>query len=279
MGESTLSSRYTYTELLCDSNAATGAFAGTSSTSWPRFYFQQEEFHTAGIKVISADIPFVFDSISSDNNTFYLTTVSNGTVLMTIAPLTYNGPSLATALATTLNSTAPAGFTVTWNSVTSRFTITGPEAFTITMPTKSPKLNLGFPLGASSSTGFVLVSPLAAIPTGPLYLYVNSQTLGPSINSHTPDDAQQVNQICKISVNAQPGGAIFYNDPNPTQFFDIGPNEAHAFDLYLTLGNDQEQVPLDMKGVGFNVTLGLLNYREAGAPITARPARINFVRP
>lgn len=279
MGDSnSLSTKFSYTELLCDTAHGSAKSGSFPAADWAQFYFTQKEYIVAGIKVLKATIPFVFDTISEENNKFYFKTPAQLTdVLVAIPPGNYTGPSLATAFETVLNSVNP-GFTVVWNSTTYKFDISSATTSAIRFYGPSPKLMLGFPDGVTN-LGVNASSPNAALPTGPLYLFLNSTTLGPNVNCHAQDDTKNINQICSIPIEVNPGGLITYKDPNPQQFFDfISNGDFTNFDLYLTLGFDQEQTPLKMKGVGFNVTLGILQHRNGGAPINQRPGNISYLQ-
>lgn len=278
MGDLGLSSRFSYSELLCDSFTATASNNSSyDSTSWPRFFFNQQQFNGIGLKVLEATVPFIFDTINSSNNTFVIDNASNPATTLTIPAGTYTGPQLATALQTVLNTFDV--FTVSWNSDTSKFTITGDEAFNVTFTDTSPRQMLGMPLGTTYSTGNTLISPNAASPTGSLYLYINSEFFGPGIRCDSQDDERRINQICKIPINVQPGAVISFKNNYPDHFFDLRvQGNFSSFDLYITLGGDSMQRPVDMKGLGFSVTLGLLNHRGAGLPINQRPGAVNFLR-
>ena len=120
-----------------------------------------------------------------------------------------------------------------------------------------------------------IVSPLVPSPTGPYYLYLNSRTLGSLVNFNLADGAATGTgpELCRIPINTNFGGVISYTDPDPEKYFDffIG-NQISTFDFYLTLGTDQYQKPLDMKGVPWSVKLGLLCYRDANQNLGKRPA-------
>lgn len=281
MSDSTaLSAQFAYSELQCDSRGAASAYTSSvNPTSWPRFYFAQHQIQPKGIKVVSAQIPFVFDTISSANNKFYFKSSVFPEKQLALAAGTYTGPELAAELESVLNTQYfVAGWTVSWNSTTFKFSITGgsPPEFRFVDP--GPRLMLGFPLGTTVS-GTTLVSPYAASPTGDLFLYVNSDTLGPGVSNVSPDNSGRINQICKIPIDVQKGGLISYKDPNPDQFFDFpSSKDTTTFDLYLTLGYEQAEIPVDMKGLGFSITLGVLSYRTGGMSLLSRPGQTNFYR-
>jgi hypothetical protein len=269
MGDSSsLSSRFSYYELEIDSlGAVTSMAAGVQPSNWPQVFFNDTEYNPAGIKVISAEVPFVFDTISSSNNTFIIN-YGVGDVVVAITPGTYNSEELRIELQTRLLAIT-IGWTVSYNSFSFKYTIqyTGPWSITFTQFI-SPDINLGFADTTYVSTGNAITSPFAASASGPNYLYLNSNTIGPSIKSIIQDNSRNITQLCRIPISVQKGSLILYNDPNPNNFFDfVVGTQFGSFDLFLTLGYDQAQRPLDMKGLGFSCKIGLLNYRNGGIPI------------
>lgn len=288
MGE--LNPVYEYIELCLDSwdssSSAGAGFEGSSSPanqiqySWPQFYFNSKKPVVAAMKVISAEIPFVFDVINSRNNTFVYT-IGGVPTTITIPVGTYTGTSLATQLQTLL-AAVTAGMTVTWSDTTLRFTFTqtiSAVAWSLTFGSRlTPYSVIGFlPNTITSAVGVAstIVSPTVASVTGPYYLYLNSRTLGSMVNFNLPDGAATGAgpELCRIPINVNFGSVIFYNDPDPEKYFDffIG-NQITTFDFYLTLGSDQYQKPLDMKGAPWSLKIGMLCYRDATTNLGKRPA-------
>jgi hypothetical protein len=136
---------------------------------------------------------------------------------------------------------------------------------------------MGFLPGTTvGSTGpSSILSDIVANPTGPYYLYLNSRSIGSLINFNLPNDSAIGSgpEMCRIPINANFGEVIQYSDPDPEKYFDffIG-HQFNSFDLYLTLGSDQYQKPLDMKGAPWSIKLGVLVYREASQNLGKRPA-------
>lgn len=281
---------FEYVELNLDSwdSSTTGgtSFEGSASPtnqiqySWPQFYFTSKKIVVAGMKVLSAEIPFVFDTVTTRNNTFQFTLAGVPTTI-TIPPGTYTGATLATQLQTLIQVVSP-GFLVTWSSSTLRFTFTfsgGAFTWGFIFPAgrQSAYSLMGF-LPKTTTTLFnngSIVSPTVASPTGPYYLYLNSRTIGSLVNFNLPDGAATGSgpELCRIPINTNFGGVILYTDPDPEKYFDffIG-NQISSFDFYLTLGSDQNQKPLDMKAVPWSLKLGLLCYRDANSNLGKRPA-------
>lgn len=286
MGDYGLNQTFEYSELSLDSWDA-GSYGGSSNTtasefmkySWPQYYFTSKKENVAAIKILSAEIPFVFDVINVSNNTFTFT--DGGTpYTVSIPPGTYTGPQLATEL-TNLLSAISGGFTVTWNSDTLKFSFNhvGGGVWGLFFQSRfSPYSVLGFlPLVEYTNTGSSTIrSVIAAQVTGPYYLYLNSSKIGSLINFNLADNNPQGSgsgpQIAKIPINVNYGSIIFYQDPDPSKYFDFFTgHQFDSFDFYLTLGNDQNQVPLDMKGSPWSLKVALLTYRAASTNLFAKP--------
>jgi len=286
-----LNNTFEYIELCLDSwdASAAGGSAFENSTSpvnqikfsWPQFYFTQKNLVVAGMKIIAAEIPFVFDTVTPGNNTFIFT-VNGVQSTITIPVGTYTGTTLATQLQTLLAAVS-GGFLVTWSSTTLRFTFTfagGAVVWGFIFNSRATAYSLlGFlPSSTNTQTGNgSFSSSTVASPTGPYYLYVNSRSLGSLINFNLPDGAAPGigPELCRIPVSANFGELILYTDPDPEKYFDffIG-HQFNTFDFYLTLGSDQYQKPLDMKGAPWSLKLGLLVYRDASQNLGKRPAHM-----
>jgi hypothetical protein len=280
MGDYGLNETFEYSELCLDSWDATnpGAQSFESSASnpalikfsWPQYYFTDRQPRVAALKVVAAEIPFVYDVITPVNNTFLYTSNAVPSTI-TIPTGTYTGTSLATQLQTLLGGITP-GFLVTFSSTTLKFTFTYPNATAWSLffgSRKTAYSPMGFvPLDTTyTNTGIAstITSAIIAQITGPYYIYINSQQLGPLVNFNLCDSSIGTNrpEICKIQVNANPGEVIFYNDYCEKYFDYFTGLKFDSMDFYLTLGSDQYQKPLDLKGAPWSLTLGIISYRPA----------------
>lgn len=291
MGDYGINNSLEYVELCLDSSIAQGSgnngFINGSTQSvltpsryikysWPNFSFTSKKFVVAALKILTAEIPFIWDVISTGNNRFVY---DNGTARsIVITPGTYTGPQLATELQTRIQVFTP-GFTVTWNSSLLKFVFVDPinNNFSMTFADiNTPCRVMGFFPGLTVTAGFTgtIVSPAIAQVTGPYFLYLNSRKLGSLINVNTPDGTQVENTIlCRIPVTVNYGSIIFYNDHTDKYLdFFIG-NQFDNFDMYLTLGSDGYQLPLDMKGATWSVKMGMLIYRTATSDLYEKPSR------
>ncbi len=284
----------TYVELAVDSfdsTAAGGQFWKNTSSpsnelifSWPKFYWTEKAPNVVAMKIISAEIPNVWDAISLGNNTFVYTAAGVPNTI-TVPVGNYTGAALAANIQASIAAIS-AGFTVTWDAATSSFTFTQALAiaWSLSFPSKATLYYiLGFIAGSTNSAsgaGSSITSTVIANITGPYYLYLNSRTLGPLINFNLTDgnaNAAGGPQIARIPITVNKGSVIFYQDPNPDFFFDFFMNNAfETFDLYLSLGSDQEQTPLDMKGAPWSIKIGLLAYRSSTRDLSKKPDKRNF---
>jgi hypothetical protein len=176
-------------------------------------------------------------------------------------------------------------YTVKYNTITQKITVfnnevlTDPFAFTFgtTADTGelSPAMPLGFPVGATLTSGFqagvdadgnrgdFVVSPNAIMLTGPNYLYVNSRKLGSLVDLYLPQGARNLGngnagpQIAKIPVDKQPGDVMYYKDPDTMKWFDMeNLPQLTELDFYLTLGNTSQV--MDFNGQPFSLKLGII---------------------
>ena len=260
-----LDSEYQYTELLLDASVATQSGNGSSTpNNWPVFYFTTKTYNVAGVKVLRATIPNMHDNISPTANTFIYNNGVNNTI--TIAAGHPTGAQLATQLQTAISAIS-AGFTVTWANDLRQFTFTQnlAIAWSLRFPTTLSLYSIvGFAKDttySASGIGSTIVSPLKAMIDGALYYNLNSRVIGPYVECNASDTsgAGGINPtVCKIPIDQPKNSTIVFKDPSPTMWFDLVTPEISYLDFYLTLGADQNLIPVDMKGAPWSFTLGLL---------------------
>jgi len=272
-----------------------------NTTNWPLFTMGRPVETIAALKVLEVQIPFSYYIVHSLNNTFILQEqqssplpAPDGTYLfsftITIPPGNYTALTLATAVETALNAvttytasgvTVP--YSVTYNSTTKKYSVTanvveaGTFALVFGSPLdpgfSNPRYVLGYHAGyniAVPTTGpgvndFIAIGPLVAQVTGPNYLFLNSSLMGQQCKMFLPEGAfNQGNigpQIAKIPVNTNPGGIIYWQNPDPEKWFNLeNSNNINNIDFYCTLGN--EPTKIDFNGVSFSFTLGILFNRQ-----------------
>lgn len=247
----------------------------------------------AAIKVLEVQIPFSFYVFNTSNNTFYFSEPGSPAVLVTIPVGNYTTTTMSAMLATLLTAASPHArtYVVTFSGLgvgptTGKFTISNTSmlsTFTLTFgvagdsQNTNPSIFLGFNSGDNvSNASQVLEAPNVCLITGPNYLYVNSRNQGQLCNLYLPSGARNLGsgnqgpQMAKLPVNCQPGGVIYWSDPNPLMWFDLEsmPNLANI-DFYLTLGNTSGQTPLKLNGLGFSLKIGFLLNRMTLSNVTA----------
>jgi len=299
-----LNDSYDYYEIFLDSYDASltsnGAFASTDA---PLFRLNEPVTSIAAIKIIEVQVPFSFYVCNSSNNTFLLTDDLVTDAVVTITPGNYSSTTMATQLKTALELASPGRvYTVTYAGAsaspnTGKFTVSndagGINTFTLTfgsatdLGATNPRYLLGMGPGANTSTtSQVLVAPNVAAISGPNYLYVNCRTFGPVVRSVLPDGAVSLGggahgpQIAKIPISVQPGGVIYWSDPDPQKWFSLD-NLAllTQIDLYLTLGNNTMPAVAQLNGSSFSVKLGLLTNKSQIDNVQGRNLNTDVVMP
>lgn len=279
---------YDYTEIYLDSRNSSSTDGATSNLNYPTFYFDDPATDIAYIKVLEAQIPFSYFVVNTSNNTFTLTEgVSSATV--TIPPGNYNSSLMATALGTALTTASPTTktYTVTFSSLTQKFTIVvSAGTFSLTFGTSddigvsNPRLVLGFGPATTASSGTTLVATYTANLTGSNYLFLCSDVLGINMETYLPNQSQNKGskgpQIACIPINVNPGDVIFYTDPIHDLWFSVeNLFSLRKLDMYCTLGPSPQK--LDFQGQSFSVKLGLMinktintRYKQNAAPMGTR---------
>lgn len=272
-----------YFEYQLDSLDNSGAcVGGVSPLNWPVFLLggKRPLENIAAIKILEVQIPFSYYVINSGNNTFLLfeedQTSTSSTVTIPVGNYTPN--QICSALGSALSAATLSGhtYTVTYNDQTLKLTITATNVsrFRLSFGASTnsgninPRLYIGFPGGFTVSSGGTpnrMVSPNAVMLSGPNYIYVNSQKMGSLFNVYLPQGAFNLGggnagpQITKVPISSNSGGVIFWQDPDPQKWFDMGNlDQLNSIDFYLTLGNTTTQIPLDLNGLSFSIKLGVL---------------------
>lgn len=275
-------------------DASTSYVSNAAPTDWPNFLLGRPLEHIAAIKILEVQIPYSFYLITAENNTFtlheetgYRTNVYT-TSTVTLPVGNYTSASIQPALAAALDAASVAignnhTYTVTYAALTGKLTIVAGsphlyQRFYFTFGTAgdfgndSPRLWLGFNGGASaiaySLSGSVaanLTAPNVLNLSGPNYLYLNSYSLGSLCNLYLPEGSDPLPsgglgpQMAKIPCTVNPGGIIFWQDPDPQKWFDVqNLNNFAQADFYFTMGNVIGQNPLRFNGNTFSLKLGVL---------------------
>lgn len=278
-----IANEYLYSEYFLDSYDNSGkANVDYAATDWPRFELGGKIplKGVVAIKFISVEVPFSYYIFKSSNNTFLFSENGGASSTITIPVGNYTSGEMTTLLSDLLTTASTLGttYTATISNQTTKLQIEGTggtmSSFILSFGSvggtgnTSPRLYLGFEGGPISSTGGLITSPNPINLSGANYLYLNSLAIGSLLDCNLPFGAKNLGggngsiQVARIPVNAPPGGTIFYNDPIPDFWFDVGSLEnLQSFDLYLSLGNQGSTatiVPLQLNGLNFSVKVGIL---------------------
>ncbi len=279
-----LNNAYDYYEYVFDSSDTFNpAYQSHSVTDWPLFVFGRVAVDIAAIKVLEVQIPFSWYVFNEEISNFILTENGGAPITITIPPGNYNIQSLLATLKSVLDAASAFDYTLTYSGTSStaaqtgKITITNNDLgvtanFSITFTNLDLPYYLGFTVDNNTTTNTftssqganpTLVSPGQANVTGPNYVYLNSNTFGNLVNLYLPVGPTTSGilgpEIAKIPVNVQPGGVIFWQDPDPQKWYDVGGLDTlDQIDLYLGLGKSIAEDPLKLNGQPFSVKMGVL---------------------
>ena len=283
-----LNDNFEYLELALDSAEAVVSAEGIrviNPLSLTNQIFDNPLFQVAGrqplrgiaaIKVLEAQIPFTWYTIRSgiNGNNQFIIKYNTLERTVTIPEGNYTPAQLAAVLTIECdNSNTAIGFDVLWqfNDNLGKFETARSGGamganYTFIINNASLAAILGGQVGQqvwvniAPSPFYVPMSFVAQI-SGPNYLYVNSNALGPNVNMYQPRTSfiggNSGPQIAKIPVNVSPGGIIYWQDPDPQKWFSADNLDSLSnLDLYLSLGTSRDI--LQLNGAGFSIKLGLL---------------------
>lgn len=79
---------------------------------------------------------------------------------------------------------------------------------------------------AVPNSGNSIVSPNIINMTGPNYLYINSTRIGGQVDLYLPlgaaaSDGSAGPQMAKVPVTCEPGGTIYWSDPDVNKWFNM----------------------------------------------------------
>jgi hypothetical protein len=262
-----LNNTYDYYEFAIDSldNSGSGS-GGISALNWPSFYVGGKNPLTRvrGMKILSAEIPFSYYVFTDRNNSFELSSTGLGGWIKVVIPVgNYTKDSILPVLKGLIDAALTVTSTVTYNATTMKLNFDGGTYFFrfIEDVLASPRLWLGFNAGVTGGTGLFSAQNVALL-SGPNYLYINSVQFGQLTANYLPTGNSSTNgntgpQIAKVPVTCDSGEIIYYNDPDPQKYFDIGDsNTIQKIDFYLSIGTSEDV--LDLNGLSFSLKLALL---------------------
>jgi len=133
---------------ISSSNAVNGSFKSVVNVSLPDLAFHHEHINTVYLMVDHCEIPNSFYIVNYTNNILVVNNIS-----YTVPVGNYNVNSLITVL----QSLLPTGFTITYNSITNKYTFNYTSSFTINANTSTINKVIG--LGVDDLTGLNIELP------------------------------------------------------------------------------------------------------------------------
>jgi hypothetical protein len=182
------------------------------------------------VKLTSACIPYTWQNVTTGNNQFTLTEAGPG-ITITIPPGNYSGASLATAVATALNTSGATNtYTVTFSSATQKFTISATGNFTLTFSLSSTiAKRLGFTAGTTTPSGTSVTSTSVAILADDNEIFVCCNLVEGIDNGYdilVSGAAANSQILAVVPINSTPqGNTIVYTAQDDDPFFPITQSE------------------------------------------------------
>lgn len=303
------SDKYQYFEYEFDGRDAVLSFKdGCAASDWPAFNIARPIDNIAAMKILEVQVPNTFYQFTAENNMFgfYEETILGAftSAVVTIPEGNYDCAMFVLVLQELLNEQSATmgngnAYVVSYSCRTGKlltikttnidrifqfqFGFTGDRGVT------NPRLLLGFNAGTVQSSFAVgyqrILAPNVLNLSGPDYLYLNSNALGPLINLFLPDRAIVTSngglgpQIARIPVTTNSGEVIYWSDPDPDKWFDVdGLHLFPAVDFYFTLGNLSTQTPLRFNGSAFSIKLGILAGGSDSTTIHSEGALMKKIR-
>lgn len=233
---------------------------------------------STAITLIDAQVPFSFYTLNSSFTSaspsgavpcLTVKATGSGTVYQVgIAPGNYTSDELASTLVTALTAAWANAFTVTFSSITNKFTISGTLAFTFdfasftTATTTQFAMDkwatvLGFQKGINTLSGTSITSTLSANVGGEDYLYLRSNLGGALYESvyKTEDVPGDNDIIARIPINVNRNEIIQWLNPR-REFFTYYPQNQTRYVFWFTFRDSK--TPVEFNGQPFSLKIGLM---------------------
>lgn len=256
---------FLYNEVHLDSSQRD---TGTNNT--PVFNLHPEVPNILGVKLLTAEIPFVWYALPGD--AYFMV---NGNK-KTMPAGNYTKFTITTTLATVTG-----GGTWTYDDRTNKL-VSNANTLSIPVANDNPYARhlgvmLGFDVGKTyGPSGGTMWSPNSVNLTGNNFLFVTSATLGSRIASAIRTNGSLTpnpNIIGKIPITVNPGSVLCFTDPTALYAFDAGLDLIQQIDVGLLDPITHQAV--DMQGVPWSVTLQFLVQRDTSATRLLAPADYN----
>lgn len=228
--------------------------ARTSNTSNPTFTLRSPVYVYA-YRVKSVSIPFSFYMVNSTNNTIAFRESADGTNRIATLPVgNYDASTILSALGTALSATGTQTYTVTYDEVSGRLTISAPGNFKILSASNgSTAWNvLGIDQYNDTATGISTVKlPHYVDFSFNSSILLCSNALSSEDVIYSSDESKAV--VSNIPADAPAGAVIHWENHGGFLLFEESIQQVD----FLLLDSATGQ-PIDLNGGAFTVTLSIL---------------------
>lgn len=272
MSDSLLDGDYEYLEYEIDSLQAGSNMGGSAVTSrnWPLFKLNRPLNNIAAVKVLACELPVSYYVFNSTNNTFQVEHPASTFYTITIPVGNYTAATFPGVLETQLEAATGGNWTITIDAATQKLSVAhnnGNWRFIFGTSTDTgatnPRLFMGYNPGQNTftaGTGATL-APYVINLSGPNYLLLNSNRLGPICDVYLPQTAVYAGNIspvlAKIPVSENTGNVSYWTDPCPEKWFSIE-NLYNITDMDFYFTWPPSNTIVDFNGAGFSLKLGLI---------------------
>lgn len=236
-------------------------FCSQINISLPDLTFHQDHIQNAYLSVVHAEVPNSFYIVNYTNNQFVL----NGTTY-TLTRGNYNVNTFITMLLTII----PIGYALTYNSATTKITMTNASSFTINASSTASTVNSIMGLGTDNLTGTSITFPNVVnfIPLQRINFRSNYFNFG---CYSTADGSSDI--FLPLQNNAGQNSIINYVNQTQNKFLI---QDRNITSFMITVTNDQNQY-INFNGVDWFMTIQIdVEYLEAERPYNVLQHR-NFL--
>lgn len=222
------------------------------------------------VGLISAEIPYSFYNVNSNNNTMTIQQITGSTTLtinIVLPQQNYDTDEMIDTMKELFLAASPpltfTGFTFDEdsNKFTLKHTGTGADSGTVKITKSTMKNIMGFTESQLNVAAQSITADHCVNLAGTSSVYVNLPNIGLS-NLDSRGDLNGV--VSKLNVNCNPGEYIFYHQTE-TQYYLISNPKIDFFQVSLT---DDDNNLLEMNGGDFSITLSI-HFSKKRTPFTA----------
>jgi len=203
-----------------------------SYTNWEITLPSLNNIRGFNIAMQNIEIPNVVYPFNSNNNKIYFQENGGGTLTATISENSYTGPTLATEIKTRMDAAGTLTYTVSWDNIAKKFTISVslPDVFEFVAGSADAFEELGFDDRLFSQVSTTTSDAPANI-SGSQYIDIitNFSTVNCSVGTTS-------NVLARVPLNVAFGNIIYYEPATDDSLF---VTETNLDEVFITLRDDR----------------------------------------